>query len=179
VWQAEITLDRVRVPVANRLAHASGFGATAKVLAATRAGVAWEAAGHAMAAYEAALAYAQERVQFGSPLAGFQLVQARLAKMLAEVTSMQLVCFRLAQLAAAGRMTDGMASLAKMNNAAKARQVVADARDLLGGNGILLENHVARHQSDMEAVHTYEGTDAIQSLILGREITGLSAFSAA
>jgi len=179
VWQAEITLDRVRVPADNRLAGSNGFAATAKVLTATRSGVAWEATGHAMAAYEAALAYAKERVQLGGPIASFQLVQARLSRMLAEVTSMQLVCLRLAQLAAAGRMTDGMASLAKMNNAAKARQVVADARDLLGGNGILLENHVARHHADMEAVYTYEGTDAIQSLILGREITGHSAFSAA
>jgi glutaryl-CoA dehydrogenase len=89
---------------------------------------------------------------------------------------MQLLCLRLSQLAAAGQMTGGMASLAKMHNAARARQVVADARDLLGGNGILLENHVARHQADMEAVYTYEGTDAIQSLIVGREITGESAF---
>jgi glutaryl-CoA dehydrogenase len=178
VWQAEITLDRVRVPAANRLARSDGFGATAKVLAATRSGVAWEAVGHAMAAYEAALAYAKERVQFGRPIASFQLVQARLAEMLAEVTSMQLLCLRLAQLAADGHMTDAMASLAKMNNAAKARQVVADARDLLGGNGILLENHVARHHADMEAVYTYEGTDAIQSLIIGRAITGHSAFSA-
>jgi glutaryl-CoA dehydrogenase len=177
VWQAEITLDGVRVPAANRLAGANGFSDTAKVLTATRTGVAWEAVGHAMAAYEAALAHARERVQFGSPIASFQLVQARLAKMLAEVTSMQLLCLRLAQLAAAGRMTEGMASLAKMNNAAKARRVVADARDLLGGNGILLENHVARHQADMEAVYTYEGTDSIQSLIIGREITGHSAFS--
>jgi glutaryl-CoA dehydrogenase len=177
VWQAEITLDGVRVPAANRLAGANGFSDTAKVLTATRTGVAWEAVGHAMAGFEAALAYARERVQFGSPIASFQLVQARLAKMLAEVTSMQLLCLRLAQLAAAGRMTEGMASLAKMNNAAKARRVVADARDLLGGNGILLENHVARHQADMEAVYTYEGTDSIQSLIIGREITGHSAFS--
>ena len=91
--------------------------------------------------------------------------------MLAEVTTMQLLCLRLAQLTDAGQMTAGMASLAKMNNAAKARQV-ADARDILGGNGILLENHVARHHADMEAVYTYEGTDAIQSLIVGREITG-------
>jgi glutaryl-CoA dehydrogenase len=130
-----------------------------------------------VAAYEAALAYSKERTQFGSPLAGFQLVQSKLAHMLAEITLMQLLCLRLSQLAAEGRMTDGMASLAKMNNAAKARRVVADARDILGGNGILLENHVARHQADMEAVYTYEGTDTVQSLIVGREITGESAFS--
>src|SRR6266540_7432820 len=100
VWQAEITLDRVRVPADNRLAGSNGFAATAKVLTATRSGVAWEATGHAMAAYEAALAYAKERVQLGGPIASFQLVQARLSRMLAEVTSMQLVCLRLAQLAA-------------------------------------------------------------------------------
>ena len=92
---------------------------------------------------------------------------------------MQLISLRLSQLAAAGTMTDGQASLAKMNNAAKARQVLADARDLLGGNGILLQNHVARHHADIEAVFTYEGTDHIQSLIVGREVTGQSAFSAA
>jgi glutaryl-CoA dehydrogenase len=160
VWQAQITLDGVRVPAGNRLAHSRGFADTARVLTATRSGVAWEAAGHALAAYEAALAYVREREQFGTPLAG-----------------MQLLCLRLAQLTEDGRMTAGMASLAKMNNAAKARQVVADARDILGGNGILLENHVARHHADMEAVYTYEGTDAIQSLIVGREITGESAFT--
>jgi len=147
------------------------------VLTATRYGVAWEAVGHALSAYEAALAYVKEREQFGAPLASYQLVQSKLARMLAEVTTMQLLCLRLSQLAEAGQMTAGMASLAKMNNAAKARQVVADARDILGGNGILLENHVARHQADMEAVYTYEGTDAIQSLIVGREITGESAFT--
>jgi glutaryl-CoA dehydrogenase len=177
VWQADITLDGVRVPAANRLANSRGFGDTARVLTATRSGVAWEAAGHALAAYEAALTYVSDREQFGTPLAAFQLVQYRLAKMLAEVTTMQLLCLRLAQLTDAGEMTAGMASLAKMNNAAKARQVVADARDILGGNGILLENHVARHHADMEAVYTYEGTDAIQSLIVGREITGESAFT--
>src|ERR671911_1450270 len=177
VWQAEITLDGVRVPAGSRLANSRGFGDTARVLTATRSGVAWEAAGHALAAYEAALAYVREREQFGTPLASFQLVQYRLAKMLAEVTTMQLLCLRLAQLTESGQMTAGMASLAKMHNAARARQVVADARDVLGGNGILLENHVARHHADMEAVYTYEGTDAIQSLIVGREITGESAFT--
>jgi glutaryl-CoA dehydrogenase len=177
VWQADITLDGVRVPVANRLAGSNGFSSTAKVLAATRYGVAWEAVGHAAAGFDAALSYAKEREQFGTPLAGFQLVQSKLAKMLAEVTSIELLTLRLSQLAASGAMTDGMASLAKMHNAETARRVVADARDILGGNGILLENHVARHQADMEAVFTYEGTDSIQSLIVGREITGLSAFS--
>ena len=147
------------------------------MLAATRYGVAWEAVGHAMAAFESAPTYAGQREQFGTPIAGFQLVQSKLAKMLAELTAMQLLTLRLSRLAASGQMTDGMASLAKMHNAATARRVVANARDILGGNGILLENHVARHQADMEAVFTYEGTDSIQWLIVGREITGLSAFT--
>jgi len=177
VWQTEIGLTGVRVPEANRLGGANSFKDTAKVLTATRYGVAWEAIGHAAACYEYALAYAKERQSFGKPLAARQLIQHKLARMLAEVTGMQLLCLRLSQLLAAGQMTPGMASLAKMNNALKARQVCADARDILGGNGILLENHVARHQADMEAVYTYEGTDTVQALIVGREITGVQAFS--
>ena len=140
-------------------------------------GAAWESLGHAIAAYEIALAYAQQRVQFGKPIASFQLVQHKLVTMLAEITSMQLYCFRMAQLQEQGRFTGPMASLAKMNHAQKARQVCLDARDILGGNGLLLEHHVARHLTDMEVVHTYEGTDSIQSLIVGRDITGISAFS--
>jgi glutaryl-CoA dehydrogenase len=177
VWQADIELEGVRVPVENRLEHARTFKDTAKVLTATRYGVAWEAIGHAIASYEAALTYAKERVQFGKPIANFQLIQSKLANMLAEITSMQLLCLRLSQLLQQGKMTGGMASLAKMNNAKKARQVCSDARDILGGNGILLEYHVARHHSDMEAVYTYEGTDTVQTLIVGREITGLNSFA--
>jgi glutaryl-CoA dehydrogenase len=97
--------------------------------------------------------------------------------MLGEITAMQLLCLRLSELAGDGRLTAGMASLAKMNHAAKARQIVADARDILGGNGILLAHHVARHHADMEAVFTFEGTDSIQSLIVGREITGEQAIA--
>jgi glutaryl-CoA dehydrogenase len=176
-WQTDLTLAGVRVPAEHRLAGARSFKDTARVLTEVRHGVAWEAIGHATAAYEAALAYARERVQFGKPLAAFQLVQEKLARMLAEITAMQLLCLRLGRLLAAGKMTPGMASLAKMHNARKARQVVADARDLLGGNGILLDYHVARHFADMEAVFTYEGADHVQALIVGREITGLSAFA--
>jgi glutaryl-CoA dehydrogenase len=177
VWQAEITLENVRVPAANRLARARTFKDTGKVLTATRYGVAWEALGHALACYEAALTYSKERVQFGKPLAGFQLVQNRLAWMLAEITAMQLICHRLSVLGAKRKVTPGMASLAKMNNARKARAIAAGAREILGGNGILLDYHVARHQADMEAVFTYEGTDSIQSLIVGKEITGEQAFA--
>jgi len=177
VWQAEITLTEVRVPVANRLAKSRTFKDTGKVLTATRYGVAWEALGHSLACYEAALTYSKERVQFGKPLAEFQLVQNQLAWMLAEITAMQLICHRLSVLAAKRKLTSGMASLAKMNNARKARAIAASAREILGGNGILLDYHVARHQADMEAVFTYEGTDSIQSLIVGKEITGEQAFS--
>ncbi len=177
VWQADINLDGVRVPLENRLEHARTFKDTAKVLTATRYGVAWEAIAHAVACYEAALTYAKQRVQFGKPIANFQLIQSKLANMLSEITNMQLMCFRLAQLQEQGKMTGPMASLAKMNNARKAKQVCSDARDILGGNGILLDHHVARHHADMEAIFTFEGTDNIQSLIVGREITGVQAFT--
>jgi glutaryl-CoA dehydrogenase len=145
VWQAAITLEGVRVPSDHRLAYARSFKDTARVLTATRAGIAWEALGIAIAAYEVVLRYTQQRVQFGRPLASFQLVQEKLARMVGEITAMQLLCWRLTQLQEAGKMTPAMASMAKMHNAAKARQIVADARDLLGGNGILLEYHVARY----------------------------------
>jgi glutaryl-CoA dehydrogenase len=103
-------------------------------------------------------------------------VQNKLANMLAELTAMQLICFRLAALQEQDKLTGPMASLAKMHTAQKGRWICSEARDILGGNGLLLENHVARHLTDMEVVHTYEGTDTIQSLIIGRDITGISAF---
>ena len=177
VWQTDITLTDVHVPVENRLALSRSFKDTALVLTATRSAVAWEAVGHAVAAYEIALTYARERIQFSKPLASFQIIQNKLAAMLANVTTMQLLCLRLSQLEAEGKMTAAMASLAKMNNARLAREVVADAREMLGGNGILLEYHIARHHADIEAVFTYEGTDTIQSLIVGRELTGMQAFA--
>jgi glutaryl-CoA dehydrogenase len=177
VWQAEITLTDVRVPVGNRLAECHSFKDVSRVLDRTRYTVAWRALGLATASYELALAHALRREQFGQPIAGYQLVQDKLARMLAEITSMQLMCWRLSKLADSGRMTAAMASLAKMNHAAKARAIVADARDILGGDGILLDNHVARHHADMEAIFTFEGTDSVQALIVGREITGLSAIS--
>jgi glutaryl-CoA dehydrogenase len=177
VWQAEISLDGVRIPFEHRLADARTFADTARVLTHSRQGVAWEALGHALAAYEAAVTYAGERRQFGRPIASFQLVQDKLSHMLADITSMQLLCLRLAQMDAQGRVTLAHASLAKLQTAAAARRVCASARDVLGGNGILLEYHVARHLADVEATYTYEGTDSVQSLIVGREITGISAFA--
>jgi glutaryl-CoA dehydrogenase len=177
VWQAEITLTDVPVAEANRLPGANSFQDTGRVLAGTRNAVAWGALGHATAAYEIALQYTTERLQFGKPLVSYQIVQDKLVKMLAEVCSMQLYCLRLGRLIEEGNLTDDIAAIAKMNNTRKARQVVAEARDLLGGNGILLDFHVMRHMADMEALHTYEGTETIQTLIVGRHITGVGAFT--
>ncbi len=177
VWQADVVLGDVRVPLDNKIEGADSFRDASRVLTSTRGGAAWESLGHAIAAYEVALVYARQREQFGKPIASFQLVQNKLANMLAEITSMQLFCFRMAQLQEQGQMTGPMASLAKMNHAQKARQICMDARDILGGNGLLLDYHVARHMTDMEVVHTYEGTDSIQSLIVGRDVTGISAFA--
>jgi glutaryl-CoA dehydrogenase len=179
VWQADIGLKGVKVPADARLDGARTFADTNRVLTRSRQAVAWEALGHAIASYEGAVGYALKRMQFGRPIAGFQLVQDKLSQMLADITSMQLLCLRLAQLEDEGRATLALASLAKLHTAAGARRVCAMARDILGGNGILLDYHVARHHADVEAVYTYEGTDSIQSLIVGREITGIAAFAPA
>ena len=178
VWQPDVRLRDVRVPAANKLAGANSFKDVNTVLTATRGGAAWECLGHAVAAYESAVQLCRRSA---SSSAGRSRASSwcspRWPGMLAEVTAMQLICFRVAELQTQGRLTGPMASMAKMHNARKARAVCAEARDILGGNGLLLEYHVARHLTDMEVVHTYEGTDSIQSLILGREITGLSAFT--
>jgi glutaryl-CoA dehydrogenase len=177
LWQADIDLADVRVPAENRLPGANSFKDTARVLAATRAACAWMALGHAVGAYDAALTYAGQRVQFGQPLVRFQIVQEKLVRMLCEITAMQLYCVRIGRLDESDQLSDTIASLAKLNNTVKARQVIATARDVLGGNGILLENHVMRHMADIEAIYTFEGTETIQTLIVGRDITGVSAFT--
>jgi glutaryl-CoA dehydrogenase len=177
VWQAEVELADVWVPETNRLPGACGFADTALVLANTRNTVAWSALGHAVAGYDAARGYCEQRSQFGKPLVAFQLVQHRLVKMLAEICGMQLYCLRLGRLIEEGALSDTIAALAKMHNTSKARQVILEARDLLGGNGILLDFHVMRHLADMESIHTYEGTETIQTLIVGRDITGVGAFT--
>ena len=177
VWQADITLDHVRVPAENRLAGARSFRDTSRVLATTRATCAWAALGHATAAYDTALRYALQRRQFGQPLASFQIIQQRLATMLADLTAMQLYCLQIGRLAEAGRLTPTVAGLAKMHNTRKARVLAADARDMLGGNGILLDFQVMRHMVDLEAIHTFEGTETMQTLIVGRAITGVGAFA--
>lgn len=177
IWQADIVLDGVEVDEADRLPGAETFKDTAAVLVSTRNTCAWAALGHATAAYEIARDYAEARHQFGRPIISFQLVQDRLVKMLAEVTGMQLYCLRLARLMEEGAFTDTIAALAKMHCTSRAREVCATARDVLGGNGILLDNHVIRHMADIEAIHTYEGTETIQTLIVGRDISGVAAFT--
>ncbi len=177
VWQADITLTGVRVPDENRLENARTFKDCAKVLANTRGVCAWMALGHATAGYDAAMRYAMARHQFGKPLASFQIVQQRLVHMLADLTSMQLYCMQIGRLADAGRLSPTVAGLAKMHNTRTARKILSEARDLLGGNGILLEHHVVRHWADIEAIHTFEGTETMQTLIVGRDITGISAFT--
>ena len=177
LWQADIDLTDVRVPAENRLPGANSFADTAKVLKATRASCAWSALGHAVAGYDAALNYSTQRTQFGKPLARFQIVQEKLVRMLTEITAMQLYCQRIGHLDDTDAMSDTIAALGTLNNTVKAREVLAEARNLLGGNGILLENHVIRHFTDIEAIYTFEGTETIQTLIVGRDITGLSAFT--
>mgnify|MGYP002651083271 FL=1 len=177
IHQAEITLTDVRVGDDARLPGVATFKDAARVLVATRVNVGWSALGHATAMFEAALAYARQREQFGKPLGAHQMVQERLAQMLDEVTAMQTRCVAVARLQAAGRLRDEQASLLKYACTRGARRVAQIARDMLGGNGILLENHVMRHVADIEGIHTYEGTESVQRLIVGRDITGQSAFA--
>lgn len=175
VMNGDITLTDVRVPADNRLAKVSSFRDAAKVLMIGRTGVSWEAAGAAAGAFEAALKYTQEREQFGKPIASFQLIQQKLVEMATEVTQMQLTCFQLAQLTASKQIDEGIASMAKYNNARKARYVTQLAREVMGGNGLLADNHVARLMTDAEVIYTYEGTNEVNLLLVGRSLTGLNA----
>ncbi|MEL4506355.1 acyl-CoA dehydrogenase family protein [Luteococcus sp. H138] len=174
--QATITMTDMRVPESCRMPGATSFKSAATVLFSTRSAISWMALGSAMACYEAALKHSLERQQFGKPLASFQLIQQRLANMLQDLTSMALHCRRIADLEAAGKLVQQQASMAKLHNTRAARRIAADARDMLGGSGILLENNVMRHMADIESMHTFEGTESIQSLILGKKITGIGAF---
>jgi glutaryl-CoA dehydrogenase len=176
VQNAYVTLEGVRVPESSRLQRAESFRQTAAVLRLTRTGVAWQAVGCAMGAYEHALAYAKEREQFGRPIGGFQLVQDLLVKMLGNITASATMCARLAQLQAAGEARDEHSALAKAFCTVRMRETVGFARELLGGNGILLEYQVGRFVADAEAIYSYEGTREINTLVVGRAITGLSAF---
>jgi glutaryl-CoA dehydrogenase len=175
VQNACITLEGVRVPEENRLQEANSFKDTARVLKMTRALVAWSAVGCARGAYEHALRYATDRTQFGKPIAGFQLVQDLLVRMLGNITASATLCSRLSQLQDCGTMTDEQASLAKAFTTVRMRETVGWARELMGGNGILLEHNVGRYVADAEAIYSYEGTREVNTLIVGRAITGTGA----
>jgi glutaryl-CoA dehydrogenase len=171
-----VTLTDCRVSESDRLQNANSFKDTAEVLRMTRAGVAWQGIGCAMGGYEKALAYSQSREQFGKPIGNFQLIQKHLVDMLGNVVALQAMGLRLSQLQDAGEMTDAQASLAKVFSAARCRDTIGLARELFGGNGILLEHHVARYFCDTEAIYSYEGTNEINTLIVGRAVTGFGAF---
>lgn len=177
VQNADIVLDGCRVPEANRLQNANSFKDTAKILRQTRSGVAWQAVGMMFGAYEIALQYAKEREQFGRPIGGFQLVQDLLVKMLGNATASCGMMVRLAQLQDAGVYRDEQSALAKAYCTVRMRENVGWARELLAGNGIILDYKIGRFVADAEAIYSYEGTREIQTLIVGRAVTGgLSAF---
>jgi glutaryl-CoA dehydrogenase len=176
VQNALITLENCRVPEANRLQMDTSFRDTARVLRMTRAFVAWESVGCMMGAYENALKYAQERLQFGKPIGRFQLVQDLLVKMLGNITASLCMVVRLSQMQDEGKLKDEHASLAKAFCTVKMRESVGYARELLGANGILLEHQVGRFVADAEAIYSYEGTREMNTLIVGKAITGFGAF---
>jgi glutaryl-CoA dehydrogenase len=176
VQNADITLTDCRVPEANRLQNANSFKDTGRVLRLTRGGVAWNAVGCMMGAYETALAYAKERKQFGRPIGKFQLIQDHLVTMLGDITSSLGMAVRTAQLQDADRCSDEQAALAKLFCTVRLREAVGRGRELMGGNGMLLEHDLVRYWNDAEALYSYEGTREINTLIVGRAITGLGAF---
>jgi glutaryl-CoA dehydrogenase len=176
VQNGHITLEDCKVPEENRLQNDTSFRDTARVLRMTRGFVAWEAVGCQMGAYENALAYAQTREQFGKPIASFQLIQDLLVKMIGNITACQCLVVRLSQLQDQGKLADEHASLAKAFCTVKMRETVGFARELLGANGILLDYNVGRFVADSEAIYSYEGTREMNTLIVGRAVSGFSAF---
>ncbi|TQL47533.1 glutaryl-CoA dehydrogenase [Homoserinimonas aerilata] len=173
---ASITLDGVRVHENDRLQGVDSWRDVTRLLRAMRSDVAWIATGLQAGALEATLRYVRQREQFGRPIAGFQLVQEKLARMLGNVTASLGMVVQLSARQDAGDIRDENSSLAKMHTARMARETAALGRELLGGNGILLDNDVARFFADAEAVYSYEGTHEVNSLIVGRALTGTSAF---
>ncbi|MDQ3833427.1 MAG: acyl-CoA dehydrogenase family protein [Actinomycetota bacterium] len=177
VWQTHIKLEDCHIPKKARLPEAKSLGSTLSVLTHSRYGVAWNGLGQAMDCYETALAYTKEREQFGQPLASFQLVQQKLVYMVNEISLSQLLSVHIGRMKDAGNLDPATVSMFKMNNVAKARRIAALARDVLGGNGILLDYRVMEHMADLEGVYSYEGTHDINTLIVGQAITGHRAFA--
>jgi glutaryl-CoA dehydrogenase len=177
VWQTHITMKDCHVPKDARLPKANGLGSTLTILTHSRYGVGWDGLGQAADCYETALSYAKERTQFGSPIASFQLVQQKLVQMVNEISLSQLLSIHMGRVKDTGDLDPATVSMFKMNNVAKARTIAALARDVLGGNGILLDYRVMEHMADIEGVYTYEGTNDVNTLIVGQVITGHRAFS--
>jgi len=173
---SELVLQDVHVPKDALLPKSGGLKSPLMCLTAARYGIAWGAVGAAMACYDEAVSYAKQRVMFDRPIGGTQLQQARLADMLTEITKAQLLCVQLGRLKDEGKSTPQQVSLAKRNNVNMATDVARETRRLLGANGILAEYQAMRHLANLESVYTYEGTHDVHTLILGQEITGLSAF---
>jgi glutaryl-CoA dehydrogenase len=176
-WQTHVTLEDCHIPEDARLPKARGLGSTLSILTHSRYGVGWDGLGQAADCYETALAYAGEREQFGRPIASFQLVQQKLVEMVNEISLSQLLSIHVGRLKDAGGLDPATVSMFKMNNVAKARRIAATAREVLGGNGILLDYRVMEHMADIEGVYTYEGTNDVNTLIVGQAITGHRAFS--
>jgi glutaryl-CoA dehydrogenase len=174
---SELSFQDCRIPAENKLPGVSGIRGPLSCLTQARYGIAWGAMGAAMACYDWALQYAQQRIQFGKPIATFQLVQQKLVWMITEITKAQLLCLQLGRLKDAGTMRPQQVSMAKMNNVKIALETARLARDILGAAGIVDEHPVIRHLLNLETVITYEGTHDIHTLIIGRDITGLDAFA--
>lgn len=174
---SELVFEDAVIPAENILPNGNGLRLPLSCLSQARYGIAWGAIGAAMACYHAALTYAQSRVQFTKPIAGYQLTQAKLVEMLNEITKAQLLCVQLGRLKDAGKVRFQQISLAKRNNVYHALQIAREARSILGANGILDEYPVMRHAANLESVITYEGTHEMHSLIVGEDITGMAAFT--
>ena len=173
---SELVLEDVRIPKDYLLPTSKGLRSPLMCLTQARYGIAWGAIGSAMACFDEAVSYAKERVQFDRPIAGFQIQQARLAEMLTEITKAQFLCLQLGRLKDRGDYTPEQVSLAKRNNVNMATECAREARRLLGASGILAEYQAMRHMANLESVYTYEGTHDVHTLVLGQQITGLSAF---
>ena len=172
----ELIFQDVKVPKENLLPNKSGLGAPLGCLDSARFGIAWGAIGAAMDCYDTALRYSKERIQFGKPIASYQLQQKKLAEMITEITKAQLLAWRLATLREEGKATTAQISMAKRNNVDMALTIARDARQMLGGMGITGEYSIMRHMMNLESVVTYEGTHDIHLLITGMDVTGISAF---
>jgi glutaryl-CoA dehydrogenase len=173
---SELYFDNCWIPEENRLPGTGSMKAPLACLSQARYGISWGAIGAASACYDCALRYAQGRVMFSRPIAGFQLVQRKLVEMIVEITKAQLLSLRLGRLKDAGKVRPEQISLAKMNNVSKALEIARLARDILGGNGIMDEYPIMRHMLNLETVNTYEGTEDVHRLIIGKDITGFDAF---